>query len=120
MDKLVAEKYSSQEPDRILNSITAYFSITPEVSVFYDNETCIRPALQAKGLGSELSQIRIDRAVSLGAVAICGRTINRPWLKVKERQLLALGFSFAALVPPGDTYQVDGNPRYFYLAQKEY
>ena len=120
LDKLVAEKYSSQEPDRILNSITEYFSITPEVSVFYDNETCIRPDLQEKGLGSELSQIRIDRTVSLGAVAICGRTINRPWLKVKKRQLLTLGFSFAVLVPAGDLFQVDGNPRYFYLAQKEY
>lgn len=116
LDVLIQKKYS-KNPDMILRSITQKFSIPPTSLVFYDNETCIRPAEQGFGLGPKLSEFRIDQAISLGADLVCGRTINFPWLSTKERQFKSKGFDFKYFVPTDDNYSVEGNPRYFYLAR---
>ncbi len=119
LDNLISKKYKQQNPVKIKKSIADFFDVNLRTEAFYDNETCVKVNLQRSGIGTELSQTRIDQAIALGAVAICGRSINKKWLDVKEFQFLAAGFSFARLVPNGDKYQVDGKPRYFYLAQKQ-
>ncbi|MBI2008422.1 hypothetical protein HYS82_02070 [Candidatus Amesbacteria bacterium] len=119
LDSLVNKKYRSENPQTIINSISSALNVSPNDQVFYDNETCIFPDLQGQGLGKELSLARVREAIKMGAEIICGRTINIPWLGLKERQLTRAGYSFSYLVPAGDSYQVDGTPRYFYLATKQ-
>lgn len=116
---LISKKYASEDPQLIFDSIATRFNLTASDQVFYDNETCVRPELQGQKIGNQLSQTRIEAAVSLNANLICGRTINMPWLKLKEKQLTQAGYTFAYQVPEGDTYQVDGKPRYFYIAKKD-
>lgn len=115
LDTLISKKYGKKSR-RILESITQRLSIPSNSFVFYDNETCILPDKQGQGLGPKLSEFRINQAMKLGAELICGRTINLSWLKTKEKQFTTKGFDFKYFVPDGDTYSVNGNPRYFYLA----
>ncbi len=113
---LIDKKYGKKS-ERVSNSITKELAIPLDSLVFYDNETCIAPSKQGRGLGPKLSQYRIEEAIRLRAEVVCGRTINLPWLKTKEEQFKAKGFDFKYFVPDGDTYSVDGNPRYFYIAK---
>lgn len=115
LEALVSKKYG-KNAEKVLSSITKEVSVSADSLVFYDNETCIMPSKQGQGLGPELSQYRIDQAAELGASIICGRTINKTWLKTKEKQFVNKGFDFKYFVPDGDTYSVEGNPRYFYIA----
>lgn len=119
LENLIYNKYVSENPKRILNSISSSANISPNELVFYDNETCILPSLQGQGLGKVLSLARIKAALKMRAEIICGRTINVPWLGLKERQLTQARYNFTYLVPDGESYQVDGMPRYFYLAIKQ-
>lgn len=116
LESLVDRKY--KENQFLLADITNRFKIDPTTVVFYDNETCIKPQVQQNGLGRELSKQRIYVAKELGAEYICGRTINMPWLKLKERQLTEEGYSFSSFIPNGETYQVGNILRRFYFAQR--
>lgn len=114
---LIEKKYAGNAT--ILYSIEQKCGINSETEVFYDNETCIDPALQKRGLGRIFSQERINTANNMCAANICGRTINLPWLDVKKQQLTDDGYAFFSFVPEGETYEVGGSPRVFYLARKE-
>lgn len=116
LDTLVKVKYRSNQD--ILDSIKERGNSDPAEMTFYDNETCICPNLQQQGIGRKLSQKRVEAARDLGASLICGRTINLSWLTLKREQLTLAGYDFRAFVPEGDTYQVDGIARQFYLARK--
>lgn len=115
LSELIQKKYKGNPT--ILRSITDTTGIGQEDIVFYDNETCISPDAQQKGIGTTLSRERIALADQIG-FPICGRTINRPWLQVKNRQLGQLGYQVQSFIPTGDNYQVEGNSRTFYLAKK--
>lgn len=115
LNTLISKKYGKRA-ETVLASIARMADVKPETLVFYDNETCINPLNQGQGLGPKLSEYRISEAISLGAEVVCGRTINATWLKTKERQFREKGFDFIYFVPEGDTYEVNGNPRYFYIA----
>ncbi len=115
-DLLVQEKYGGNE--EILRSIVEMCAISPDRLIFYNNEVCTLPAVQKRGIGGLLSSELLRGAVSKGADVICGRSINEPWLRVKERQLIAAGFDFVRFTPRGDTFEMDGLKRQFYLAKK--
>lgn len=116
LDELIEKKYKS---NTIYYSVIEQFGLNGQEDVFYDNETCIYPQIQQRGVGTKLSYTRIKVAIGMNADLICGRSINKPWLNIKESQFTAEGYNFSRFVPNGDTYEVDGNPRYFYLAQKK-
>ncbi len=116
LEALVQKKYAGSP--KILASICARAGFDGGEQVFYDNETCIAPEVQNKGVGRRLSAERIKSALELDAGRICGRTINMPWLKLKEEQLKAAGYSFDAFVPEGESYSVDDVMRTFYMAVK--
>lgn len=118
LETLINKKYTSENPKLIFDSVATKFNLIASDQVFYDNETCVLPELQGQKIGKQLSLVRIEAATSLNANIICGRTINMPWLKLKEEQLTQAGYTFAYQVPEGDTYQVDGTPRYFYIAKR--
>lgn len=113
---LVEKKYKGDQ--RILASIRAQTGLTPETPVFYENETCISPESQQAGIGSSLNYQRLESAVAQGFKYICGRSVNKPWLGIKRSQMEALGYDFQMFVPEGDTYEVGGSPRYFFMGVK--
>lgn len=113
---LIEKKYKGNA--QILKSILFQSGLNPNSVMFYDNETCVRPEVQSKGVGSKLSQLRINLAKELGAKIICGRSINLPWLTLKEKQLRKAGYDFLSFVPDGDVYEVDGVKRQFYIANQ--
>ncbi len=114
--ELIVKKYRGNT--QILRSILLRSGLNPNDPMFYDNETCIRSDKQKKGVGGKLSQVRVDIATELGAGVICGRTINLPWLSLKENQLREGGYDFLSFVPEGDRYEVNGVGRYFFIARK--
>lgn len=116
LNELVFKKYGTKA-QKIRDSITSRLALEAESVVFYDNETCILPEKQGQGLGPKLSEYRIGQSLALGAELICGRTINHTWLATKGEQFKRRGLEFNFFVPDGDTYEVNGNPRYFYLAR---
>lgn len=114
--KLVEKKYKGNET--ILRSMLETCEVAAEERAFYNNETCIRPGLQNRGVGTRLNLERIQAALEIGSTSICGRTINLPWLNVIEKQTRAAGLTFVAFTPTGDTYAVDGVARRFYLGTR--
>ncbi|MDO8487878.1 MAG: hypothetical protein Q7S31_00995 [bacterium] len=116
LGELIEHKYKGK-PD-ILESITTNSEVNPEKTVFYENETCISPTVQQKGMGSQLNFARVKQASELGFEHVCGRTINLPWLEVKKRHFAQFGYDCAAFYPEGDTYEVDGQRRFFFMATK--
>lgn len=112
---LVDIKYGGNRD--ILRSITTQGRLIAGDPMFYDNETCIWPDLQKRGVGKQLSQDRIKAAISMDAAYICGRSVNLKWLALKERQLTAAGYDFTCFTPDGDTYEVEGIARRFYIAR---
>lgn len=113
---LINKKYAKNQA--VLNSILQNTALTPETVVFYENETCVSPDSQQKGLGGELNKQRLQGANAQEFDYICGRTINLPWLKLKERQMNELGFDFVSFVPAGDTYEINGQKRFFFIGSK--
>lgn len=116
LDDLITHKY--KDDTSIANDIKTRYPQSNNEVIFYDNETCILPDYQKYGIGRKLSEARILEALAMNATAICGRTINIPWLGLKEKQLQSVGYNFNAFNPNGDTYEVDGVKRMFYFAQK--
>lgn len=113
---LVADKFKGNR--EILDSIIANTGVDPEAIVFYENETCVSATNQQKGVGGKLNFGRVKAASEMGFGYVCGRTINRPWLEVKKRNFEQLGYDCTAFYPDGDTYEVDGQRRFFFLATK--
>jgi len=116
LGQLIEDKYKGKP--EILASIIGNAEVSPMDEVFYENETCISESSQQRGLGGKLNLARVRAASDMGFSLVCGRTINRPWLKLKEQQLAQYGYSFRAFVPDGDTYEVDGEPRKFFMASR--
>lgn len=116
LQRLIDKKYVGDLT--ILNSILDQTQLTPGSLVFYDNETCVNMDYQGKGIGKELGTQRMNTSIQMGAELICGRTVNQPWLGLKRRELTSSGFNFTSFVPEGDTYEINGLDRYFYLAYK--
>lgn len=113
---LVAEKF--KDNPIILNSVAANTGVGIEEVVFYENETCISFKNQQKGIGGRLNFERVKTAAEMGFKYVCGRTINLPWLEVKKKNFEQLGYNCAAFYPEGDTYEVGGQRRYFFMATK--
>lgn len=102
----------------IKRSILDRTEISENATVFYENETCIKPQAQQGGLGSRLNLERVTFAAQRNEKFVCGRTVNRPWLGVKESQLSRFGYETKSFVPNGDDYIVDGLTRLFFIATK--
>jgi len=116
LGQLIEDKYKGKS--EILASIIGKTGVSPDEVVFYENETCISASLQQRGSGGKLNLARVRMASEMGFSLVCGRTINQPWLKLKERQLAQYDYNFHAFVPDGDTYEVDGEPRKFFMAAR--
>lgn len=116
LGKLIEDKYKGKP--EILASITANTGVSPEEIVFYENETCISVPLQKKGSGGKLNLARVAAASEMRFLLVCGRTINQPWIRLKERQLGEYGYDFVCFNPDGDAYEVDGVRRQFFIAKK--
>ena len=116
LGELIDRKYSGNQ--LILSSIMQETGVSEQDVLFYDNETCVDNSYQGLGIGKLLGEERRMLATELGADLICGRTVNLPWLSLKNRDLNAAGFDFLAFVPDGDNYQINGLLRNFYLAFK--
>ncbi len=112
LSQLVKKKYKGSE--EILQSMMETCNISADEVAFYNNETCIRPGLQNKGVGTRLNLERLQAAVQIEAPNICGRTINLPWLNVIGKQTTGAGYTFIPFTPTGDRYTVDGVTRRFY------
>lgn len=110
---LIAKKYRGDES--VLNSILTQSGLTEDAVVFYENETCISPNSQKKGMGGNLNFERLLTAKEQGFQYIAGRSVNQPWLKLKERQMDELGYDFVSFIPEGDEYEIDGQRRYFFV-----
>lgn len=117
LGELITDKYKGDP--KILASIVRTAQADPRSIVFYENETCISASLQQKGSGGQLNLTRVQAASALGFQLICGRTINQPWLKLKERQLALYGYDFISFNPEGDDYEVDGVKRQFFMAKRK-
>jgi hypothetical protein len=115
VQSLVDSKYGGSQ--EILDAICER-GVTPDTSMFYNNETCVMPTTQQKGMGTRLNAKRTEAARYLKADIICGRSINVPWLGVIQRQLGQVGYDFDAFTPRGDTYAVEGAARQFYIARR--
>lgn len=113
---LIAKKYRGN-PD-ILRSIVTQTGVDQNEVVFYENETCISPRKQRKGMGGDLNFQRIVEAANQGYEYICGRTVNLPWINLKKKQFNELGYDCVSFFPDGDDYNVDGQRRYFFMATK--
>lgn len=113
---LAAAKFKGNE--QVLKSILTTTGVGVEETVFYENETCVSPTIQQKGIGGSLNFERVKAASEMGFRYICGRTINRPWLEIKRKNFEQLGYDCVAFYPDGDTYEVDGQRRFFFLATK--
>lgn len=116
LSDLIAKKYKGNPA--ILRSIVAHTGVNPNETVFYENETCISPNKQKKGMGGDLNFQRIAEAANQGYKYICGRTVNLPWINLKKRQFDELGYDCVSFFPDGDDYNVDGQRRYFFMATK--
>lgn len=116
LGQLIQDKYKGKP--EILASIIGQTGVSPEAVVFYENETCISATSQQKGSGGKLNLARIEAASEIGFPLICGRSVNQPWISLKERQLTGLGYDFMAFGPDGDTYEVDGMRRQFFMARR--
>lgn len=116
LGQLIEDKYKGKP--EILASIIERTGVSPDEVVFYENETCISASWQQKGSGGKLNLARVEAASDMGFSLICGRTINPPWIKLKEKQLAEYGYGFVSFVPDGDTYEVDGEPRKFFMAAR--
>lgn len=114
LGQLIENKYKGNP--QILASIVTNTGVSLGEKVFYENETCIPVARQQEGFGGKLNLARVRVAVEMDSPLICGRTINLPWLGLKKRQLAGYGYDFVSFVPDGDTYEVDGEPRKFFMA----
>ncbi len=119
--ELVEKKYKGNR--QILNSITGKTpGQSPDDIVFYENEACVLPSDQNRGVGAMMSDKRIDIALEMGAQAICTRSVNLPWLEKKKTQYEKpeRGLRSFMFVPDGDTYTVPttGARRYFEFALK--
>lgn len=116
LGQLIEDKYKGKP--EILASIIERTGVSPDEVVFYENETCIIASLQQRGSGGKLNLARVGAASKMEFPLVCGRTINPPWIKLKERQLAGYGYDFVSFVPNGDTYEVDGEPRKFFMAAR--
>lgn len=113
---LIEKKYGGNKT--ILNSILSQTDLSPDSVVFYENETCISPNSQKRGMGGNLNLERLLSAKEQGFQFICGRTVNQPWLRLKQRQMDELGYDFISFIPEGDDYTIEGQRRYFFLGIK--
>jgi hypothetical protein len=113
---LIAKKYKGSPV--ILQSIVTQTGVNPNETVFYENETCISPKKQKKGMGGDLNFQRIAEAANQRYEHICGRTVNLPWINLKKKQFNELGYDCVSFFPDGDDYNVDGQRRYFFMATK--
>lgn len=116
LGKLIEDKYKGNS--EILASIINTTGVSTDQIVFYENETCISASLQQKGSGGKLNHARVEAASNLGFEFVCGRTINQPWIKLKEKQLAEFGYDFISFNPTGDNYEVDGAKRQFFMATR--
>ncbi len=116
LGELIEDKYKGK-PD-ILDSIISQTGVSPESVVFYENETCVTSSLQQKGSGRKLNLARVSAAHEMGFPLVCGRTINQPWINLKQKQFTQFGYDFLSFNPEGDTYEVDGVRRQFFMATK--
>ncbi len=114
--QLIQDKYKGKP--EILTSIITHTGVSPDSIVFYENETCISAISQQKGSGGKLNLARVEAASEIGFRLICGRSVNQPWIALKRRQLSSLGYDFTAFTPDGDTYEVDGVRRQFFMATR--
>lgn len=117
LGQLIKDKYRGKP--EILASIIERTGVAVDQTVFYENETCISASLQQKGSGGKLNLARVEAASEIGFPLICGRTINQPWIRLKEKQLSSFGYDFIAFNPDGDTYEVDGTKRQFFMATRK-
>ncbi len=118
LGQLIEDKYKGKP--EILKSIVETTGVRPGEIVFYENETCLPASSQKKGYGGKLNLARVEAASETGFKLICGRSVNQPWINLKERQLSQLDYDFAAFTPVGDTYEVDGTKRQFFMAIKRF
>ena len=109
---LVKVKYKNNA--QILESITGETGMSPGDVAFYNNEFCVLPERQNQGVGTMLGLTQITKVLEAKPVFVTGRTINPSILNMRRRELTEAGYGFAAFVPKGDKYQVNGNPRFFY------
>lgn len=116
LGELIQDKYKGKP--EILASVITQTGVSPESVVFYENETCISSVSQQKGSGGKLNLARVEAASEIGFPLICGRSVNQPWIALKQRQLSQLGYDFTAFTPDGDTYEVDGVRRQFFMATR--
>ena len=105
LDRLIKDKYPPVCSTEVLKITCDYFGLSPRLPVWYDNETCVRPGYQGLGVGARLNSARINSALELGDpdLTIIGRSINRKWLDVKQRQLSDAGLTYREFTP-ADTY----------------
>lgn len=116
LGQLIEDKYKGKP--EILASIIERTGVSPDEVVFYENETCIIASLQQRGSGGKLNLARVGAASKMEFPLVCGRTINQPWINLKERQLAGYGYDFVSFNPDGDLYEVDGVRRQFFMAAR--
>ncbi len=116
LGQLIEDKYKGKP--EILASIIGNTRVSPTDEVFYENETCISESSQQRGLGGKLNLARVRAASDMGSSLVCGRTINKPWIKLKQRQLAEHGYDFVSFIPDGDSYEVAGLRRHFFMASR--
>lgn len=113
LGQLIVDKYKGNP--QIAQSILERTGLDPETVLFYENETCILQAYQGKRIGDLLNKSRLQTASDMGFDLVCGRTINEPWMKKKERHFAELGYKTLKFYPDGDTYEMNGQRRYFFV-----
>jgi hypothetical protein len=119
---LITKKYALEEPEEIL---TEYIRVVSEATgwqvardskVFYENEAVVNPKYQGYKLGGKLNQRRLQYFAGTDVPLLVGRTVNKPWLQVKRKQLGEMGFEVVELAPQADSYRADGQPRILFSA----
>ncbi len=119
---LIERKYkgSTEIKSQILDDICERTGLPPWQTVFYENEACILPSEQRRGIGTQLSTVRMATIISHvdPDLIFCGRSINPKWLQKKEvvfSNAQTLPYRYFQFAPRGDTFAVGELKRMFYM-----
>lgn len=93
-------KYRTDEAKRLIKSV-----INPNDTYFYFSEAGVLPEFQAKGIGTQMYQLRIRRAQELGMPILLRTNEESPVVKIASR------FGMTPIIGPGTSLLDPENPK---------
>ncbi len=99
-EEFAETKYQTEEARRLIKSV-----ISPNDTYFYFSEAGVLPEFQARGIGTQIYQIRIKRAQELGLPILLRTNEESPVVKIASR------FGMTPIIGPGTSLLDPENPK---------